>query len=747
MLALAAVLALALAGHTPTTFDLAPFFGDAGATGPGADGLSLYEAGRLAEAAAVLARAEGPHAAYVRARVLEESGRHAEAARQLAGLEGDLPEISDRIAFLRGEALAAAGRPADAVASWEAVPAGSVLRDRARLAVARTAAELGDRARALRALAPLVGRPPPEDRARPDDAAAALLLSGRLRARGPGADPAGARADLLACWSSHPVAPDAPACLSALLALPAPHSAAPPPELSLTRAEGLLEANRAQAALALLRRIPAGPASADDAFACRVQAATGRAWRRLREHGQALATLRPVAERCTDPALLPRVLFVLAGSEAVAGSRDGAVARYRDMAARFPSHPLADDALLAAADLLASDGRIAEARAALADLVRSHPDGDVRDEARFRSAWLARRAGDVDAAVATLAEIESAEAEVDPYEHARAAYWRASLLAARGELDPGSAAQARAIWAEVVARYPADYYGLLARARLAGGDRLGALPAPFQPGNVIEPSWSPGPLLGDPHALAGVLLVRLGLDEDAAEELRAVDQAALATAGPEPLLVLADLLDRAGDHRSASQLLRTRARGALPRAPRSEDLRAWRIAYPPAYRDVVKRWAPTAGVPTDLVQAVMREESALDPKALSTAGAIGLTQLMLPTARQLARQAGVPLPSRRDLMKAEVNVRLGARYLGQLLRRFDGSLVMALAAYNAGPTPVVRWREERGGDDPDAFVEEIPFDETRAYVKRVLRSYAAYHLLYGSSDEPATALGTSRARG
>jgi soluble lytic murein transglycosylase len=477
-----------------------------------------------------------------------------------------------------------------------------------------------------------------------------------------------------------------------------------------------------------------------------VQAATGRAHRRAREHARVLELLVPVAERCTAPELLPRVLFVLAGSEAITGDHPGAVARYRELAERFPAHPLADDALYAAGELLAAGGALEEARASLGALVREHPGGDLEDEARFQVAWLARRAGDVDEAVAALAEIEAAESGVDPYEHARAAYWRARLLAGRGEADPGASAQARAIWAELVARYPADYYGLLARARLADGEGGGGLPAPVQLAAPVEPAWSPGPLAGDPHLRAGVFLLRLGLDEDAAEELRAVDTAGLAGAGPEPLLVLADLLDRAGDHRSAHNLLRNRGRAALPRAPRAEDLRAWRIAYPPAYREVVQRYAPAAGVPTDLVQALMREESALDPRALSPVGAVGLTQLMVPTARQIARQAGSPAPSRADLMRPEVNVKLGCRYLGQLLRRFDGSLVLALAAYNAGPTPVQRWVTERGGEDLDVFVEEIPYDETRGYVKRVLRSYAAYRLLYGSPDEPSVALSLGRAR-
>ncbi len=136
----------------------------------------------------------------------------------------------------------------------------------------------------------------------------------------------------------------------------------------------------------------------------------------------------------------------------------------------------------------------------------------------------------------------------------------------------------------------------------------------------------------------------------------------------------------------------------------------------------------------------MREESALDPRAISPAGAIGLTQLMLPTARSLARRLGIPTPGRAALMDPPVNIRIGARFLGDLLRRYDGSVALALAAYNAGGGAVARWLEDRGGLDLDEWVEEIPLEETRGYVKRVLRSFAAYRLLYGRPVEEALSL-------
>jgi soluble lytic murein transglycosylase len=472
----------------------------------------------------------------------------------------------------------------------------------------------------------------------------------------------------------------------------------------------------------------------------------GRAHRKERNHQKAIELLRPVADRCADREVRVRALYLLASSASISGDRLEAVALYRRLARDFPGHSFADDALFFAADLLGRAGHLAEAREALAALARDHAGGDYRDEARFRLAWLAKQAGDGDAAIAQLLSIEEDRAASDPYEHARAAYWRARLLAARGEQG---ARAARDIWADLVARYPADYYGLLSRARLseAGGD---ALPSPvLAASEEVEPAaWDAGELRSDPHFRAGVLLLRLGLAREAADELGAIDARFLREAAatrPEAVLLVAHLLDRAGDPRAAHNLLRTRARGALRRPPEGENLRAWRIAYPPAFREDVRRWAPDAGVPVDLVQALMREESALDPRAVSPAGAIGLTQLMLPTARDVARQLRLGRVRAQDLATPALNIRLGSRYLGSLIRRFDGSVALALAAYNAGGGAVSRWLADRRALELDEFVEEIPIEETRGYVKRVLRSFAAYRLLYGTVEEPGATrlLGTA----
>jgi peptidoglycan lytic transglycosylase len=707
--------------------DVAPLL-----TGPRAGRAAAdYAAGKFEAAAKALEGATAPGARYLRALSLVEAKRGPDALTAMAGLERALPDIADRVAFHRARAHELVGDDLAAAKSYGEVQPGSLLWAEAQLARARALQRAGDRAAALEGLTPILSLPPPEELTRGDTASDALLLTGRLRASGRGkADMAWARRAFIDCWAAHPLSGAAAACLDELKKLPMPAGAPPSPEDSVRRAEALLDANRNAPAMAELSKIvPNLPAPGPgEPLACRARFALGKAYRRERQHSKAIEVLRPVVDRCEDPQLRVRALYVLASAASIVAPDDG-VAWYRALARDYPAHPFADDALFYAADLLARAGRTDEALAALADLSEKYPKGDFRAEALFRMAWIEWQAGHAAGALASLERVERDYEASDPYEHARALYWRARILAQRNA--DGDAELARESWRALAERYPADYYGLLARARLEESSPGSAPPWP-KPTAAAAPrfSYRPGPLLGDRHFRAGLLLLRLGLERAAADELAAVDRKALAAG--EPLLLVADLLDRAGDHKTAHNLIRSLARSALRQRPEGPALRVWRVAYPVAFENEVERWAQAAGVAPDLLFALMREESGLDPSVVSPAGAVGLTQLMLPTAQGIAKKLRMGRIRQADLMKPPVAIRIGAAYFGGLLRKFDGSEALALAAYNAGDAPVKGWLRARGSLPLDAFVEEIPIQETRGYVKRVLRSYAAYRFLYGS---------------
>jgi len=150
--------------------------------------------------------------------------------------------------------------------------------------------------------------------------------------------------------------------------------------------------------------------------------------------------------------------------------------------------------------------------------------------------------------------------------------------------------------------------------------------------------------------------------------------------------------------------------------------------YPQPYASAFARGADAAGVDPLLLVSMARQESLFDPAALSPAGARGVLQLMPGTAALVAGQPVAP----EELADPGYNIELGAR--------FDGRIVLAVAAYNAGPEAVDRWIARAPDAPGDVFVERISYRETRDYVKAVLRNYRTYHLLYGSGDLPKPVL-------
>ncbi len=485
-------------------------------------------------------------------------------------------------------------------------------------------------------------------------------------------------------------------------------------------------------------RTPVEPA---DALACRIKLDQGRGLRKQREYSRARATLATVVLRCAEPDVRSRALYLLAQLETLSG-KPTAGPLWEALARKYPKSTLADDAIFnqALAARRAADPE--KERALLKELVDLHPESDMRSDALFRLFWAQWVDGKPRQGLTWLDQL-AADPESDGYEEERARYWRArSLLEPQaGESDLSRAAArevARTDLVWLVEGRPLTYYGLLARGRLAeidperahaieeSQDRLLQTPAPR--------ALRAGMLARDPHLLAGIELLRLGLRTEAAREIAAIDRSPAREAGEsgqEPLTLIAELFARAGDLRMAHAVVRMELRGLLRRPATALALRAAALGYPLAFRDQIARVSQGAAIPADLLQALMREESALDPRALSPSGALGLTQLMPATARVLARKLKLRGYETAWLLDPETNIRIGGTYLGELYARFQHP-ALALASYNAGPGAVSGWLKARGSLPLDAFVEEIPLDETRGYVKRCLRSFAAYQFLYSN---------------
>jgi soluble lytic murein transglycosylase len=148
---------------------------------------------------------------------------------------------------------------------------------------------------------------------------------------------------------------------------------------------------------------------------------------------------------------------------------------------------------------------------------------------------------------------------------------------------------------------------------------------------------------------------------------------------------------------------------------------------------------------TPLVLALIRQETEFDPNAVSGAGALGIMQLMPATGKKMARIAGVPYDGHSLLYDTAYNMQLGMGELQHQLDRWGGSYILAIAAYNAGPTNVKRWIAQFGdprtaGMDPVNWIESIPFGETRNYVQRVIENVQVYRNRLAGSDQPSRIL-------
>ena len=171
-----------------------------------------------------------------------------------------------------------------------------------------------------------------------------------------------------------------------------------------------------------------------------------------------------------------------------------------------------------------------------------------------------------------------------------------------------------------------------------------------------------------------------------------------------------------------------------PNATPPDDL--LRVAYPVVYKGLVDDATKAEKMSPLLLLALVRQESFYDPDAGSTAGALGLTQVVPSTGETISKELGRASFTATDLYRPNVNLRFGAQYLASQLSDFGSDPYHALAAYNGGPGTASAAADAAGGDE-DLFVEQLEFDETQAYVKRVMENYARYRQLYGGADRPS----------
>jgi soluble lytic murein transglycosylase len=339
--------------------------------------------------------------------------------------------------------------------------------------------------------------------------------------------------------------------------------------------------------------------------------------------------------------------------------------------------------------------------------------------ARWRLGWSDLRAGNYEAALNRLRPLM--RGEIFDIEVQRALYW-----VSVAEIEVGKVEQGRAGLRRIAEKLPLSYYGFLSAARLQEKPPLG------------ESFLSPPEPFSGPAVERAAQLLEAGFDDLASLELQSRVYKKVLTR--EERLSLSRLLHEVGDHFRAVRLMMDGFGGSLEQGIDPAWTEAWHLAWPRPFGPAVEEAAREFGADPALVYAVMREESHYRPDVVSPVGARGLMQIMPPTGQRIAEGLGDGSFEADRLFQPETNIRFASYYLRQLLQTFDGQRPLAIAAYNAGPEVVSSWARKHDPFALDTFVDSVPYSETRRYLRRVLRSYRVYELLYGEEREDSTRL-------
>lgn len=653
-----------------------------------------------------------PALRYLRGRLLDRLGRHGEAADAYA-LEGaGLPEDVARDALLRRvEALEEAGRCEEARRLVLDSRAPSIASSgRARAVAARCALAAGETDEATRELRVLARINEPGV----DAFEVELALARAAAEAGRSEEARRSLHELLVSRPDHAGSKRALALFRELGGEPTFDASE-----RMGRADRLIARRRFDEALAELE---AAGRPARRAQRARWLHLKGTALYRSRQgYGEAAKAFAEAASIGGPDAIDDE--FHAARALSRADHDEEAIAAYRKLVEAHPTHGLATEAEYLAAWLelrLGRSGAEAHMEQFLAG-PRARSSPTLRREATWQLALRAYERGQHTKA-AGLFERYAREGS-GGLVRGRGLYWKARSLEALGRK-----AGAVDVYRRALAVEPLHWYALLAAARL---EALGEEPGPPLPGRATA-SAPPGalPALALPADVA--FYASLGLEADAVSALRRRELAVRAAAprGRE-LEALVETYLRIGGARRAFLLVAGDGE-ALGRAPAPTTRWIWAAAYPRPYEALVSAAARESGVEPAHVYATMRQESGYDRDAVSHADAVGLLQVLPSTAAAVGRRLGVEV-RREMLFDPAWNIRLGVAEIAGVLEAFDGNLPLAIAGYNAGEARVRRWLRETGEVDLDLFVERIPFDETRNYVRRVTSHYARYRYL----EDPA----------
>lgn len=446
-------------------------------------------------------------------------------------------------------------------------------------------------------------------------------------------------------------------------------------------------------------------------FIGRLLLKTGQALSKAKRYKESEQLFNRLLARKVSREISDEALFWLAKVQDKLDKDDDAYTTYLKLADISPDSILADNALLEAAKIRKFQGKPVEMLPVLKRLLQSYARSYLKQQTTWELGWASYLTGDYTAAVDCFKMLT----DNDLYRE-KALYWHAKSLASKGDLK-GSHTSISSL----LTNYPYSYYAIMARKNLLHEENVISPPTSF-PTKI-----STLPL---PYGFERVkALIAFGLIDEAKIELNYSKKH--SPAKQKNYISIARLYLEMDDYAAAILHIKSE----MPRKFDKDNATIWAVSYPLPYKELICKYAALNSINEELIFSLIRAESNFSKNALSPAGAIGLMQLMPATAATVIKgynsKSVAPI-----LTNPEQNIRLGVHHFRDLLKIYDGDMISSIAAYNAGTTNVNRWRRMFGNRKPDEFIENIPFDETREYVKKVLAVSEIYKRLYKFDCRP-----------
>lgn len=408
------------------------------------------------------------------------------------------------------------------------------------------------------------------------------------------------------------------------------------------------------------------------------------------------------AERILRNINSPRALFWRGKLKSKQGLDSEASDLYYRIHLSFPNSELAPEGLYNAARLYQINGQTDRAVKIYDELIRKYPKNKYAEDGAWYLGWIYYRKGMYPEALGTFSSFTDAKST---FNASNSRYWKARTLEKQGRRD-----EAMAEYTALAALTTPTYHSYLAQKK------TGIRPN-YQNMNPESVALSTS---ANTRKDKTMFLIRYGMLEEAKLETEKMQEEANTQ---EEFVLVSLLYAKVDDYYNSIKV----AQGiGLPQANT--------LSFPRGYKDIVRAYSKKYGVDELMVYSIMREESRFQKDAVSPADAVGLMQLIPPTARTVARQIGISGFTVEMLTIPRVNIEMGIFYFKQVLDKWDGDVELALASYNAGPHRAADWKVRFYGLEKDEFIEEVPFRETRNYIRRILRSYGAYKAIYGASS-------------